>query len=148
LQDKIPARSPAPQPVHVLETGVVVRRGGKTLLVQRPAHGRWAGLWEVPHGPVRAGEDPDAAAVRLLRALTNIEAKPGTEILTIRHAVTRYQIRLLCLEARYTSGDFRSDFYQQAVWVTPAEMATYPVSRPQRKLADALNAPDRQGRLY
>jgi hypothetical protein len=80
--------------------------------------------------------------------LVNIEVQLGAEILTIQHAVTRYRISLLCLEARYSGGRFRSDFYRQAVWVTPAALAAYPVSRPQRKLADALNAPERQARLF
>jgi A/G-specific adenine glycosylase len=148
LQEQIPARSPAPETVRVQEAGVVVRRGGNILLVQRPANGRWAGLWEVPHGPLEPGEEPPAAAKRLLRALTTINAKPGAEILTIRHTVTRFHITLICLEARYRSGNFRSDFYRQAAWATPADTATYPVSRPQRRLAEALNLPERQGRLF
>ncbi len=148
LQEKIPARPTAAATISVQEVGVVLRRGRRLLLVQRPSSGRWAGLWEIPHGPVQASEIPEAAAVRLLRELTDLEAKPGAEVLTIRHALTRFQITMLCLEARYTSGTFRSDFYAQAVWVTPTELASYPVSRPQRKLAEALNAPERQGRLF
>jgi A/G-specific adenine glycosylase len=148
VQDQIPPRSPGPETVTSRETAVVIRRGGRILLVQRPTHGRWAGLWEVPHGPFHEGEDPESAAVRVARELTHIEVKPGVEILTIRHAVTRFRITLLCLEADYSGGDFRSDFYQQAAWVTPAALVAYPVSRPQRRLAEALNAPQRQARLF
>jgi A/G-specific adenine glycosylase len=148
LQDAMPARSTPPDAEHVQETAVVVRRAKAILLVQRPESGRWAGLWEVPHGPLQSGESHKAAAIRLVRELTHLGAEPGAEIATIRHTVTRYRITLLCLEARYAGGEFRSDFYRQAMWLRPADLAAYPVSAPQRKLAEVLNAPERQGRLF
>src|SRR5262249_1395268 len=46
LQEAIPPRSQAPATVPVEEAAVVVRRGHKVLLLQRPEVGRWAGLWE------------------------------------------------------------------------------------------------------
>ena len=147
LQESIPVRPPAPPTVEVQEVGVVIRRGRKLLLVQRPAPGRWAGLWEVPRSAVRSGEDHDAAARRLLGDL-NLAAELGTEVLTLRHAVTRFRITLLCLEAHYAAGRFRSDFYANADWVTPAQLAAFPLSRAQRKLAELLNAPHRQARLF
>ena len=52
LQDAIPARTPPPEPMEVREAAVVVRRGERVLLLQRPAEGRWASLWEFPHGPL------------------------------------------------------------------------------------------------
>src|SRR5207244_9568055 len=50
-QEEIPARTPRPAVTEVSEAAVVVRRGEELLLVQRPAAGRWANLWEFPHGP-------------------------------------------------------------------------------------------------
>jgi A/G-specific adenine glycosylase len=148
LQEKIPAKSPAPVTVSEREIAVVLWRGEQLLLVQRPAHGRWARLWEVPHAPLRPRETPAVAAARVVRELTRLVAEPGPEILTIRHTITRFQITLLCVEARYIRGTFRSDLYAAAEWVTPADLASYPVSRPQRKLAEALNAVERQGCLF
>ena len=54
-QETIPARTAPPQVSRVEETAVVVRRGPTVLLVQRPQGGRWAGLWEFPHGPLIDG---------------------------------------------------------------------------------------------
>src|SRR5205814_51546 len=117
--EKIPAKSPAPETVSVQEIAVVVRRGDQLLLVQRPPTGRWAGLWEVAHGPVQARETQRVAVKRLARELTGLAVEVGTEILTIRHAVTRFKITLTCVEARCVGGTFRSDLYAQAAWVTP-----------------------------
>jgi A/G-specific adenine glycosylase len=148
LQEVIPARLPPPAPTLVQEAAVVVRRGDRVLLTQRPAGGRWAGLWEFPHDPLQEGETHDAAARRLGPALTGLELEPGAEILTVRHTVTRYRITLVCFEAEYVGGAFRSPFYVRGEWLTAAELAARPVSSPQRRLAGALTAPGRQRRRF
>jgi len=147
-QESIPVRTPAPAVIRVREVAVVIRRGEHVLLVQRPATGRWAGLWEFPHAPVHDGEQDDRAALRCAAALTGLQIQVGTELLTVRHGVTRYQITLMCFEASYQSGAFASDFYAQGIWVRPEELVAYPVSAPQRRLARALVEPGRQRRLF
>jgi A/G-specific adenine glycosylase len=148
LQGSIPARPPAPAPVEVREAAVVIRRKKHVLLVQRPGEGRWAGMWEFPHGPLENGETHEEAADRVVRDLTGLRARRGPEFLTVRHGITRFQITMVCFEAEHWSGSFRSSFYQRGVWVKPEELAAYPVSAPQRRLAKELTAPDRQRRLF
>jgi A/G-specific adenine glycosylase len=148
LQAVIPARAPAPTPTLVREAAVVVRRGEQVLLLQRPPDGRWASLWEFPHGPLVEGEAPDEGAARLLRELTGLQSRLGSELITLRHGVTRFRITLVCFEAEYLAGDFHSAFYRQAVWATPAKLGAYPVSSPQRRLAKVLTEAGRQGRLF
>jgi len=146
-QESIPARSAGPAVTEVQEAGVVVRREDRVLLVQRPAGGRWANLWEFPHAPLHVEETHDSAALRLLTELTGLQARLGLELQTIRHGITRYRITLVCFEAEFASGEFRSSFYQQGLWLTPDELTRYPVSAPQRRLARAL-ATGRQQRLF
>jgi A/G-specific adenine glycosylase len=148
LQASIPPRAPSREPVAVQEVAVVVRRGRQVLLVRRPDEGRWAGLWEFPHGPLRPGEAYEAAAVRVLAELTGLRAEPGPEVLTLWHSVTHHRITLVCFEARYRGGRFRSSLYRERAWVEPARLADFPVSAPQRRLAEALVAPARQQRLW
>jgi A/G-specific adenine glycosylase len=147
LQEVIPLRPSPPAVEEVTETAMVVRRGRRVLLAQRPLVGRWAGMWEFPHGPVGAGEIPEAAAARLLRVLTGLGADLGPELLTLRHGVTRFRITMICFEAEYRSGRFRSGFYPRGLWVEPQRLRDYPVSAPQRRLAEALVGP-RQQRLW
>src|SRR5262249_31560018 len=108
-------------------------------LSQRPPRGRWAGMWEFPHGPLQEGESYETAAARLVPALTGLEAQLGPELLTVRHGVTRFRIRMVCLEARYLGGTVASPVYQQGRWVLPGRLSEFPVSVPQRRLARALS---------
>lgn len=147
-QEMIPARSVGPALIQVQEAGLVVRCGDQVLLVQRPATGRWGNMWEFPHGPLQDQETYDSAALRLLHELTGLEGLLRSELLTIRHGVTRFQITLVCFEAEYSTGVFRSSFYQQGHWVVAAELANYPVSAPQRRLARSLARSGRQQKLF
>jgi A/G-specific adenine glycosylase len=147
LHAEIPAKAEAPETVAVREAAVVVRRGPNVLLVQRPARGRWAGMWEFPHGPLGDGETHEQAAARLLRELTGLRADLGDELLTLKHGITRFRITMVCFEAAYRKGVFRPGFYPRGEWVRPEQLSAYPVSVPQRRLAQALLAP-RQPRLF
>jgi A/G-specific adenine glycosylase len=148
LQKSIPARTPKPEVTSVEEVAAVVHRDGRFLLVQRPAGGRWAGLWEFPHAALQDGESLPDAARRIALELTGIEANPAGEVLTIRHGITRYRITLACFELDHKGGEFHSTFYVQGLWLSAAELAAYPVSSPQRRLARALALPGRQRRLF
>jgi A/G-specific adenine glycosylase len=138
MQDAIPERSAPPAVVRVQEVAVVVRRGSKVLFVQRPERGRWAGMWEFPHGVLLPGEPHEAAALRMLAELTGLKARLGAELLTLHHSVTRFRITLVCFEASYRGGRFRAASYVQGRWVNPGRLHQFPVSRPQRRLAQVL----------
>jgi A/G-specific adenine glycosylase len=149
LQETIPPKPKPPEVVEVSEVGVVLRDGPRVLLARRPPDAaRWANMWEFPHGERADGETHEQAASRLLRELTGFTAEVGAEVLTLRHAVTRFRITAVCLEARRTGGEFRPGFYADARWLTPAELHHFPVSAPQRKLAEAVAGPGRQRRLF
>jgi A/G-specific adenine glycosylase len=149
LQNVIPRKATRPTVTEVREVALVIRRGPKVLLTLRPGDAtRWANLWEFPHGELEAGETHEAAAARLLGPLTGLMADVGAELLTVRHGVTRFRITLVCLEAEYRGGTFRSEFYARGLWLRPAELADYPVSVPQRRLARAVAAAVRQRRLW
>ena len=55
---------------------------------------------------------------------------------------------MVAFEADHLRGEFRSDFYAEGRWLRPAELSRYPVSAPQRRLAEALARPDPQRRLF
>jgi A/G-specific adenine glycosylase len=148
LQEVIPPPASALPTVAVDEAAVVVRRGDGVLLVQRPETGRWAGMWEFPHAALEGAERHEDAAARVVSELTGLRADLGGELLTVRHGVTRFRITLVCFEARYRGGTFRSHFYRRAAWLRPEELSAYPVSRPQRRLTQAVVRPPAQKRLW
>jgi len=129
-QEEIPAKPARRPPTPVSEVAVVVWRDGKILLARRPEAGRWAGLWEVPHGERAEGEAVDAAA----RRLAGVAGEVGAELAAIRHAVTRFAITLTCVEAQWRSGEFRPGTHVEGRWVSPGDLAGYPASSPQRRL--------------
>jgi A/G-specific adenine glycosylase len=149
LQESIPVRAAPPTVVAVRESAIVIWRKGKVLLAQRPADAaRWASMWEFPRGPVEDAETHEAAAIRLAESLVGMRVRPGAEVDTVRHGVTRFQITLVCFEAEYESGRFASDFYSRACWLKPQELAAYPASTPQRRLARTLTMAGRQRKLF
>jgi A/G-specific adenine glycosylase len=148
IQDRIPPVPAPPATVAISEVAVVTRRSRRVLLVQRPDNTRWSGFWEFPHGPLAAGETHEQAAARMLTEMTGIRAKLGPELVALRYSVTRHRFTLVCFEATYHRGQFRSPFYRTAVWVSPRDLETYPLSSPQRRLAQAVCGPARQKRLF
>jgi A/G-specific adenine glycosylase len=139
LQASIPVPARRASVVRVDEVAVALRRKGQVLLVRRPDRGRWAGMWEFPHVEQEALESSAATAQRLLDAL-GLRGDVDGDLGVIRHAVTRFHITLTCVQARWRKGHFSPALYPEARWVHPADLATYPLSVPQRRLADRLAA--------
>jgi A/G-specific adenine glycosylase len=148
IQKQIPHTPAVLETIAVEEAAVVIHRGRKVLLVQRPPNGRWAGLWEFPHAPLANGESYEATAARLASDLAGIQATIGPELRTLRHGIMHYRITLVCFDAQYRAGRFRSTFYRQGRWLRTYELGEYPVSSPQRRLAQALLRPARQQQLF
>jgi hypothetical protein len=80
--------------------------------------------------------------------LTGLNVELREELLTVRHSVTHHRITMVCFEAGYGGGRFRSAFYQQHRWLRPEELHAFPVSVPQRQLAKSLNGAARQRQLF
>ncbi len=134
LQASIPPPKKQPVIVSVEEVALVLRRDKRLLVVQRPATGRWANLWEFPHLEMDLLETHAVAAGRLMERL-GIVATIEREVAVIRHAVTRFRITMTCLEAAVTAGDFVAGLYPRGEWLTAPQLAERPFSVPQRKLA-------------
>lgn len=148
LQLRIPPPLRQPAVTRVSEVGVVIRKGSRVLLCQRRRDAsRWQNMWEIPHAERIAEEDEHMAVRRIAKDLTGIAVEPGDEVLTVEHAVTRFAITLVCVEAKRKKGNFAAGFYQAAKWVTQDELTAYPVSAPQRRLMNALANPTRRRRL-
>ncbi|MFO0937443.1 MAG: A/G-specific adenine glycosylase [Gemmataceae bacterium] len=137
LQSSIPGKAKPPVMTKVDEAAVAIRRGDTILLGQRPDGVRWAGMWELPHGPIEAGESANSCALRLARDLVGLTMTLGRHVTTVRHTVTRYDITMTCLEATAT-GRARSSFYVQLQWVSANDLAELPLPIPQRKLLRSL----------
>ena len=147
-QNTIPTKSAAATLSEVREVALVIRRGDKVLLAQRPDDAvRWAGMWEFPRAELKADEPYERAARRLIRNCA-LKAKLGSELATLRYGVTRFRMVLTTFEANYSGGKFASAFYQRAGWLCPAELMDYPLATAVRRLAELLIRESRQRRLF
>ena len=144
IQDRIPRNAARPPVVEVREVCVVIRHRGRVLLARRPTSGRWANMWEFPRAVLNQRETPDDGVHRLLKSL-GVDAEPGAELMTLRYGVTRFRMTMVCLEVAADAKKVQMDYYEQGRWLRLAELSTYPLSTPQRKLAAALQRPIRRG---
>lgn len=141
LQDSIPRKPKPVKATFVQEVAVVVQRGNRVLLVQRPNDAsRWASFWEFPHGPRHEHETTRQAAQRLVKELTGLRTRLSGELTTVRHGITRFVITMVCFQASYRGGQFRSEFYQRGEWVELDRLPAFPLSVPQRRLTKALGS--------
>jgi len=144
-ETQIPHRSAGSPDVAVNEVAIVVRRGARVLLAQRPPEGRWPGLWEFPRAEVPAGEAHDAVARRWLHERTGLRIRIGRRLAVIRHRVTNHLITLTCLEANRVSGECHRGHYPRALWLAPVRCGEYPISSPQRRLVQHLTVRASEG---
>ena len=130
----------APTPIRVV--AAVVRRYGRLLVCQRPAHKRHGGLWEFPGGKLEAGESTFEGARRelleelgvVVRSVDELEfasQDPGSEFVIEFHPVE-------------IDGDPKCREHPALAWVTPEELLTLPLAPSDRAFAVHLNAVERE----
>lgn len=132
-QATYPRRTPkAPPPVrHAV--AVLLRRGGRWLLVRREGEGLLGGLWELPGGAMEEGESPMAAARRLVPARTGVVLGAVEEAREIRHGFSHFTLVLHVLAASAVAGRGRASRGGPVRWVADADLAALPVATAHRR---------------
>ena len=147
-QTTIPQAKPPRTVQAVREVALILRDNAQVFLARRPPGAqRWADFWEFPHAEVRDGESDDIAAVRIARELLGFTIRPQSELLTVKHTVTRWAITLVGWEATISAGQFHSEAYTEGRWLEPSAIRELPICSPQRKLVTAVQRP-RMPRLF
>lgn len=91
-------------------SGVLICNG-RIFLQKRLDSGVWAGLWEFPGGRLEKDESPEQGIVREFFEETEFRVRVVKSLGVIRHAYTRYRIRMYCfLLALESEEDCRGDF--------------------------------------
>ena len=137
LQDRIPEARHRRPPVDVTVAAALVEREGRVLLVRR-AEGRLMGrMWEVPQTSLEARGLSDLA--RELLARHDLAIVPGALLARARHTVTFRRIRVEAYRARLRRQPPADP--ERFRWVTPADVASLPVSSMTRKILRGLASP-------
>ncbi len=110
------------------------------LLVQRPMHGLWGGLWEFPRVVCEKGEEPLAAAVRAAREVARIDVAVSKRVGLVKHSVTHHRITLYGFLARSTPESREALPLNCAAvrWIPLRDLNSYALSAPQVLLREAL----------
>ena len=152
LQEVIPGPVSSIRYESRTEYAFVLRDAESRYLVRRPGDsGRWAGLWDFPRTDAKSLRE---AAAWLRREVAS-PVRIGDELETIRHAVTKYKIRLHVhaadldaaasephgrVEARPSAAEADGRRADRWAWIAPAELAALPMNVTARKIAQKLDA--------
>jgi len=140
LQDRIPAPVRKMQYESRHEAAVVVGKRGKVLLRQCQPDERWAGLWDFPRyvlGEEDNGSSPTDHLTTRLRDDLGMTVDIGRRLATIRHAVTKYRIKLDCFAADWIEGRLPRG---AIVWTPVSKLSGYPLSVTGRKITRLLGS--------
>jgi len=153
-QDEIPVQAKKTVMTNVTEVAVVIRRRSRFLMREAAAGERWAGLQDFVRFPIDAiagdvllrslkaatdgqatlfSESIPAIVTHEISERTGLNASQFTLLQEIRHTVTRYRIRLLCVEAVSVNGSLRRTTGYQ--WVDRNAIDSLPLSTTARKIA-------------
>jgi A/G-specific adenine glycosylase len=137
----LPEFPPGKTKVNRTHSSALIREEtGRVLIVQRPLHGLWGGLWEFPRAVCRTGESPAEAAVRAAREIVGLEVTLGARVALVRHAVTHHKIALYGFLARPVALCPKPEPRECAAvrWESLTALEAYAFSSPQALLRDAL----------
>ncbi len=122
--------------VRVVHASALLRRESLLLLVQRPPHGLWGGLWEFPRRVCAAGETPEECAVRAAREVAGLEAQMDSPVGPVKHGVTHHSITLYGFLSERWSGEPQACDCAAVHWVSASDLTRRPLAAPQRLLAE------------
>ena len=130
---KFPAKGTRIQYEDLREAIVVVERKQKVLMRKCLPNERWAGLWDFPRVAWKSGSEVTSISERL-RKETGLQFEIQSLNKTIKHAVTKYRIRLDCFQAFDVRGRLASK--NRFTWFAKTKLKDLPLSASGRKVAD------------
>ena len=118
---------------NIRVVAAVIRRDGRLLVCQRPAHKRHGGLWEFPGGKLEAGESAfDGARRELAEELDVTVQTVGDVEFSIHDPGSPFVIEFHPVEI---AGNPRCIEHTAHAWVTPQELLTLPLAPSDRQFA-------------
>ncbi|MFQ3610393.1 MAG: A/G-specific adenine glycosylase [Fimbriimonadales bacterium] len=133
----VPEVTPSKPARQVVDVSAMILRENTVLLAQRPVEGLWGGLWEFPRA-TRTGRESVEQLAMQIGTRHHLQVQPIRVVESVKHAVTYSRIVLYGVLCRYQSGTPTQGDYQHIAWVPIESLGEYPLSAPQRQLADRL----------
>ena len=130
IQDRLPVR--AARKARPIERRWIfcISHGGRFLIEQRPAKGRWAGLWQFITLPAEG-----TPAARIISSATGLHIRSLRSMGSFSHTLTHRQYEFQVYRCTAT-GD--AAHVAPRIWVAPDEFARFPLPRPHLHVAQML----------
>ena len=103
----------------------LIKKGGRFLICQRPAHKTRGLLWEFVGGKLEKGESKEQALVRECKEELDITVKPESVFMELVHEYPDMTVELTVFNASIESGEITLLEHNDAKWITPVEIAQY-----------------------
>ena len=137
----LPETPPGKKTVKLIQiSGILLNDLSEALIVKRPLHGLWGGLWEFPRASLLPGELPSEGAVRALKEFADQNVIACGSVGALAHSVTHHRITLhgVLLKLQFDSSPIFLSFHSAYAWVQPVELSRYALSAPQIVLKNQL----------
>ncbi len=137
LAASLPIKKKKNKPLAVTHHIIAIERDGKFLFHQRPVHGLWSNLWQLPTCENLGDDEANRAApmAAWARRTTGLKLKKPLEISTFPHQTTHRSITFIlwrCTAAEKPSP--REGF----IWRTLDDLDDLPLANPQRMAIERL----------
>jgi A/G-specific adenine glycosylase len=138
VQAERPVLKPKAVVPHYTVTAAVLRRNGKVLLAKRPSKGLLGGMWEFPGGKMDEDETLQKCLMREIREELGAEIQVGELLGVYQHAYTHFRITLHAFLCGLTDGEPKPIEAAELAWVSPVDLARYPMGKVDRQIAQKL----------
>jgi A/G-specific adenine glycosylase len=132
VQERIPPPKKAkPTPLYRRVTYCITRSDSRWLIEQRPAKGRWAGMWQF----LTTIAPDDAASAAPPPPLKTTES---VSIGTVEHSLTHRRYTFDVRVCRAANAKAASRVQPPRAWASLDELSDYPLPRPHVRIAEML----------
>ena len=148
-QHNVPKKKVRAKVTQVVEATVAIRSGRKLLVRRRQPAERWAGMWDFVRFPIDSINFNQKLGKRnLSQLLAEIDQTLAGDfslaveypklVKEIRHSVTRYRIRLICLQAELANSASKKKLGSEFDWVRPEQLSERPMPVTGREFLELL----------
>jgi 8-oxo-dGTP diphosphatase len=112
----------------------IIERDARFLIARRRPGRSFAGLWELPGGRCREGEEPEACVVRELREETGVTVRADRLAAVVVHSYPELTVEIHAFFCTLLEGEARPLDSDAVAWIAWSEIESYRFPEANREL--------------